>query len=271
MKLRYILSALSIILLAAFPGIAENKKAARVLLWSEQTEPRNVYPQGISGALADYFKTVKGLEPKTANLSDPDAGVPEAILDQTDVLIWYGHTKHNAVPDDAVRRIVQHVKEKGMGFIALHSSHFSKPLKALLNDEGSWSSYVDIGQPEEIWVVLPDHPIARGLKDFTVPKTEIYTEPFKVPEPEAVVLEGTWKSGHRSRECMVWTVGKGRVIYLRVGHEGYPIFYMPEMQRLAVNMTEWAAGKTTAKKNLKKRSAGPAATIVGPYKALPAK
>jgi trehalose utilization protein len=247
-------------------GQGRDKSPVRVLLWSEQTEPREIYPQGISGALSDHFKTVKGIEPRLASITDADNGVSDATLDQTDVLIWFGHRKHRDVPDDAVERIVRHVRERGMGFIALHSSHFSKPLKSLLNDTGSWSSYVNFGQPEKMWVVLPKHPIAQGLADFTIPKTEIYTEPFGVPEPEAVIMEGTWESGHRSRECLVWSVGKGRVVYIRAGHEEYPIFFMPEMRRLVANSTLWAAGRTKASANLKKRTAGPPATATGPYK-----
>ena len=61
-------------------------------------------------------------------------------------------------------------KKKGMGFIALHSSHFPKPLKTLLNATGAWSSYVNFGRPERVWVVLPQHPIAKGLKDFAIPR-----------------------------------------------------------------------------------------------------
>src|SRR5881397_1913698 len=205
-------------------GVARDNKAIRVLLWSEQTEPREVYPQGISGALLEHLKTVKGVEPKMAAITDAEAGVAEAALNETDVVIWFGHRKHREVPDEAVERIVRHVREKGMGFIALHSSHFSKPLKALLNATGAWSSYVNFGRPERIWVVLPDHPIAKGLEDFTIPKTEIYTEPFEVPDPEAVILEGTWETGHRNRECLVWTLGKGRLVYIRPGHEEYPIY-----------------------------------------------
>ncbi len=247
-------------------GVARENHAIRVLLWSEQTEPREVYPQGISGALFEHFKTVRGIEAKTATITDPDTGVSDAALDETDVVIWFGHRKHREVPDEAVARIVQHVREKGMGFVALHSSHFSKPLKGLLNTTGAWSSYVNFGQPEQMWVVLPNHPIARGLKDFTIPRTEIYTEPFEVPEPEAVVLEGTWTSGHRSRECLVWNVGKGRLVYIRAGHEEYPIYHMPEMRRLVTNATLWAGGKAHAPENLKKRNAGPSATATGPYK-----
>ena len=255
-----------LILLGAGALMAGNDNPIRVLLWSEQTEPREVYPHGISGTLNEFFKTSKDIDPKMATLTDPDAGVPDSVLNQTDVVIWFGHRKHRDVPDAAVERIVRHVRERGMGFVALHSSHFSKPLKALLNATGAWSSYVNFAQPEQLWVVLPGHPIARGLQDFTIPRTEIYTEPFEVPEPEAVILEGTWSSGHRSRECMVWSLGKGRLVYIRAGHEEYPIFFMPEMRQLVNNSTLWAAGRTKAPNNLEKRNAGPAATATGPYK-----
>ena len=249
----------------ALNGVLDSRKI-RVLLWSEQTEPRNIYPNGISGALAAFLNQQQGFEARTATLDDPDAGVSDAVLAQTDVLIWFGHKKHDLVPDAAVDRIYKHVKERGMGFIALHSSHYSKALKRLLSATGSWSSYVNHGKAEQMWVVLPDHPIARGLTDFTIPKTEIYTEPFDVPEPEAVVLEGTWASGHRVREVMAWTIGKGRVVYIREGHEEYPIFFMPEVQKLVANSVAWAAGRTNAPRNLKRREAGPPPTARGPYK-----
>jgi trehalose utilization protein len=247
-----------LVLMGGLAGAAPKK--IRVLLWSEQTEPRDVYPKGISGALADYFNKLPGFEAKTATLNDPEAGLSDAVLSQTDVLIWFGHKKHNAVPDEAVDRVIKHVRERGMGFIGLHSAHYSKPLKKLLNASGSWRSYVNHGKPEQMWIVLPDHPIAKGVNDFTIPKTELYAEPFQVPPPEAVIVEGTWESGHRSREVMTWTIGKGRMVYIRAGHEEYPIYFMPQMQRLVANSVEWAAWRTNAPKNLKRREAGPAAT-----------
>ena len=262
MKIALVLCAL---LFAAISSTPASKKI-RVLLWSEQTEPRSIYPNGISGALGDFLNKQSGFEAKTATLDDPDAGVSDAALAQTDVLIWFGHRKHAMVPDAAVDRIQKHVNERGMGFIALHSSHYSKALKKLLNATGSWSSYVNHGKPEQMWIVLPGHPIAEGVSDFTIPQTEIYTEPFEVPEPESVVVEGTWESGHRGREVMTWTVGKGRMVYIRAGHEEYPIYFMPQMQRLVANSVKWAAGRTNAAGNLKRRDAGPKATAQGPYK-----
>lgn len=244
----------------------KTSKKIRVLLWSEQTEPRDVYPTGISGALASHLNKLPNLEARTATLTDAEAGLSDATLADTDVLIWFGHRKHDQVPEAAVDRVVRHVRERGMGFIGLHSTHFAKPLKKILNASGAWSSYVNHGQPEQMWVVLPDHPIAKGVSDFRIPKTEIYTEPFQVPTPEAVIVEGTWEeSGHRGREVMTWTTGRGRMVYVRAGHEEYPIFHMPEMQRLVANSVEWAAGQTNATDGLKRREAGPVATATGPH------
>jgi trehalose utilization protein len=258
--------AILLVLLLAVVEVAGAPRKVHVLIWSEQTEPRTVYPSGISGALADYLKTRPEMDVTTATLADPDAGVADATLSGTDVLIWFGHLKHRDVPDVAVDRIEKHVKERGMGFIGLHSTHVSKPFKRLLNASGAWTSYVDEGKPEQLWIVLPGHPIARGLEDFTVPQEEIYTEPFSVPEPESVVVEGTWESGHRSRDVMTWTVGRGRVVYVRMGHEAYPTFFMPQMQTLIANSVNWAGGRTKTPARLKRREAGPAATAQGPYK-----
>jgi len=248
-------------------GVVSSRIArTRVLFWSEQTEPREIYPNGISGELASDLGRMPEFETSTAQISDPDTGLSEATLSKTDVVVWFGHKKHNDVPDEVVQRVVKHIRDQGMGFVALHSSHFSKVLKTALNATGAWSSYRNTGDPEQLWVVAPDHPIAKGLKDFTIPHTEIYTEPFEVPPPEAVIFEGTWPTGHRNREVLVWTVGKGRFVYIRPGHEEYPIFKMPEMQRLVANSVLWAAKKTSAPSSLARRDAGPAATKSGPLK-----
>lgn len=251
---------------AAAAKAAGKAKKIRVLFWSEQTEPRDVYPTGISGQLAEALGKEKDLETKTAELSQPEAGLPDALLAETDVLVWFGHVKHKDVPDEAVDRVVRHIRERGMGFIGLHSAHFAKPLKKALEATGAWSSYKNLKQELKVWVVAPNHPIAKGVKDFTIPEEEIYTEPFEVPAPEAVVLEGSWPSGHRTRECLTWTVGKGRFVYFRMGHETYPIFKQPEMLRLVTNALRFAAGKTTAPKKLARREAGPKATAEGPIK-----
>jgi len=227
-------------LLAAAP-----RKTIRVLLWSEMTEPAAIYPHGINGALADALKKDATLSVKTATITDPDLGVSDAALDETDVLIWFGHKRHADITPEAIARIVRHIKEKGMGYLPLHSSHFALPFKAILNeiqvtkDVGAWRNYINDGKPLEIVVADPNHPIAKGVKNFTVPKTERYEEPFQVPGPETVVFNGTYSDGTHARQGLCWTIGKGRVFYWRTGHEEYPIFFMPEIQKVINNAVHW--------------------------------
>ncbi|HXE53659.1 MAG TPA: ThuA domain-containing protein [Tepidisphaeraceae bacterium] len=221
----------------------------RVIVWSEGTAPKRVYPEDIRGAVADGLKPLQGWEITTATITDPGQGVPEETLNKTDVLMWWGHQKHGQVKTETVQRIVKRVKEGGMGFIALHSSHFAKPYKALMGTMCSWSHYVDDGAKCDIIVKEPNHPIAKGISNFSFPHTERYGEPFKCPPPEAVPFDGlyTLKDGktEQSRQGLCWTVGKGRVFYFQPGHEAYPIFFQDEIRHILRNAVEWAAPQQT--------------------------
>jgi trehalose utilization protein len=220
-------------------------KPIRVLVWSERTEPVAIYPNGINGQVAEFLSKDKGLSVKTANITDPDLGVSDAVLDETDVLIWFGHQKHDQVPEAVIQRIVAHVRDKGMGYLPLHSSHYALPFKALLNaispvkDVGSWKDYINDGKPLDITVADASHPIAKGVKNFTIPKTERYDEPFQVPGADAVVFNGTYATGQKARQGLCWTLGTGRIFYWRPGHEEYPIFFQPEVQKIITNAVHW--------------------------------
>jgi trehalose utilization protein len=219
----------------------------RVLVWSEGTAPKNVYPKDINTAVAEGLRGLEGWEVVTASISDPDQGVSNESLQKTDVLIWWGHTRHAQVNDQLVERIVQRVKQDGMGFIALHSSHYSKALKKLLGTPCGFSAYVCDGSSVKVTVKEPDHPIAQGIKDFTLDKTERYSEPFEIPQPEAVVFDGVYSrpdgSTESSRQGLVFRVGKGKVFYFQPGHETYPHFFDDNVRRILRNAVVWAAPK----------------------------
>ncbi|MBI1748444.1 MAG: ThuA domain-containing protein [Acidobacteria bacterium] len=158
-------------------SLAKQKADIRVLAWSEGTADKAIYPNDINSALAEHLGKIKGLSVKTANFSDPDHGLTQRALDQTDVLFWWGHRHHNKVDQKVVDRVVKRVKEGGMGLVALHSSHFSRPFKALLNTTGTLTSK-DEGTAEHIQVVTPGHPIAKGIKDFTIPNLRVPSCPL---------------------------------------------------------------------------------------------
>ncbi|MCL4191052.1 MAG: ThuA domain-containing protein [Thermoguttaceae bacterium] len=217
----------------------------RALVWSEGTAPKDVYPEDVNTAIAEGLRSLPDWEIATASINDPDQGVSDDALAATDVLLWWGHVRHRDVKDVLVERIVRRVKEKGMGFIAIHSSHFSKALRSLLGTRCGFSAYVCDGSSVDVIVKAKDHPIAEGVNNFTLAQTERYSEPFEVPEPEAVVFDGVYHrpdgSTEASRQGLVWTVGKGKVFYFQPGHETYPHFFDPSVRRILRNAVVWAA------------------------------
>src|SRR5208283_2971380 len=225
----------------------------KVVVWSEGTanvDPSSkvVYPNDINTAIAEGLKPLeaKGWEIVKASLNDPDQGLGDELLQSTDVLIWWGHKKHGEVKDELVSRIEKRVKEEGMGFIATHSAHFSKPLKKLLGTACSWREYVLDGTTVEIIVKEPDHPICNGVKNFNIP-IERYGEPFAVPTPESVPLDGLYTKPdgktEPARMGLCWTVGKGKVFYFTPGHETYGDYYRPQVRQIFINAVQWAAPK----------------------------
>jgi trehalose utilization protein len=101
-------------------------------------------------------------------------------------------------------------------------------------------AYRNDGKPSTVTVRDRSHPLAAGLPDeFTLDRTEMYDEPYHVPEPDAVVCEETWEAGERFRSVMAWRVGRGRVVYIRPGHETYPVWKDDRMLRVLENAVRW--------------------------------
>jgi trehalose utilization protein len=88
--------------------------------------------------------------------------------------------------------------------------------------------------------LFPSHPIARDIaKEFTIPQTEMYNEPFHVPAPDAVIFEETWQAGYRFRSGALWSLGRGKVFYFRPGHENFSVFHQPQPLKIVANAAEW--------------------------------
>jgi trehalose utilization protein len=244
--LRFGVSAAATALLTRDARAASPKR--RIVVWSEGTAPRDIYPNDISGAIADGLKkSLPDWEVVLASIDDPGQGASDELLEQTDVLMWWGHRRHREVKNEVVETIFKRVNDEGMGFISLHSSHYAKPYKRLMGTRCSWNEYKADGTSARIIVKEPKHPICQGIKDFELPKIERYGEPFAVPEPEAVPLDGEYTKPDGTKEPgrmgLCWTIGKGRVFYFTPGHETYDDFFRPEVRLILANAVKWAAGK----------------------------
>ncbi|HZH27107.1 MAG TPA: ThuA domain-containing protein [Azospirillaceae bacterium] len=224
-------------------------RSLRATVWNEFRHDRqpgpaaDTYPGGIHTHLARILEQA-GLAVRTAVLDEPEHGLTEAVLDQTDVLLWWGHKFHADVDDAVVERVKRRVLE-GMGLVALHSSHFSKPFLSLLGTSGRlrWRA---TGERERIWVVDPAHPIADGVGPcIEIDREEMYGEPFDVPPPDELVFISWFRGGEVFRSGCCWRRGRGRIFYFRPGHETFRAYHDPQVQRVIVNAARWA-GATPA-------------------------
>ncbi|WP_165230558.1 ThuA domain-containing protein [Aquisphaera insulae] len=216
----------------------------RIRLWCERTAPKAVYPDDIDGALADHLGRHEGVAIARSRLGEPLAGLSDAVLDQTDVLVWWGHLRHDELPDDRAAAVVRRVQEGRLGLVSLYASCCSKPFKQLMKTSCEPGGWREDGRPEFVSVKAPNHPIARGITPFTIPRTDMYSEPFAVPEPESVVFVSSWEKGETLRSGLTWTVGKGRVAYLRTGPDSYPVLFHPSVRLAVTNSALWAGRRT---------------------------
>jgi trehalose utilization protein len=221
----------------------------KVVVWSEGTAPKSIYPNDVNTVIAEGLKPLKNWEVVTASIDQPDQGINDELLNSANVLIWWGHKRHDDVKQELVTKIVKRVKEDGMGFIATHSAHYSKPLKQILGTNCGWKYYVNDGSKLTVVVKDPMHPIARGVKDFDCPHTERYGDPFEVPKPEAFVFDGIYTlpngTSEHSQQGLTWTIGTGRVFYFQPGHEEYPMYFQPEIQAVFRNAVRWVGPRRT--------------------------
>ncbi|ASS66692.1 MULTISPECIES: ThuA domain-containing protein [unclassified Paenibacillus] len=205
----------------------------------EHEEVRNVYPDGIHNALAKGLAD-SGLDIKTATLEEAEHGLSEDVLNNTDVLIWWGHMAHDRVEDAIVERVHKRVME-GMGLIVLHSGHFSKIFKKLMGT-GCDLKWREAGERERIWVVDPAHPITAGLPEqFALEQEEMYGEHFDIPAPDELVFVSWFEGGNVFRSGCTFHRGQGKIFYFRPGHETHPTYYDANVLKVISNSVKWAA------------------------------
>jgi trehalose utilization protein len=217
----------------------------RALVWGENIHEREnaevgrIYPDGMHNTIAAALRADPAIEADTATLQDREHGLPEARLELTDVLFWWGHRAHGEVADAVVERVANRVWE-GMGLVVLHSGHFSKIFRRLMGSPCSLR-WREAGERERLWVVNRAHPVADGLGECVeLPSTEMYGEPFTVPEPAETVFISWYEGGEVFRSGLSWRRGAGKVFYFAPGHETYPIYHNPEIQRILRNAARWA-------------------------------
>lgn len=218
----------------------------RVTIWNEYWHELNepvvgkMYPHGIHKALADGLADDDFEITTTWLEKDEWQGLSQELLDNTDVLLWWGHCRHSDVNQDTVERVVAHVLD-GMGFIPMHSAHASRPFGRLMGTHCTLQ-WRDINEHARVWCVNPAHPIAKGIPmSFELSNEEMYGEFFNVPQPDDLVFISWYEGGEVFRGGCTWTRGEGKIFYFHPGHETCPSFYNPTVLQVLKNGIRWAA------------------------------
>jgi len=222
----------------------DRSPTTRIVVWNEfrheVNDPavRQVYPDGIHAAIAQSLDRVDDFTVRTATLDEPEHGLPDEVLNETDVIIWWGHMAHEEVQDQVVQRVHRRVVE-GMGIIVLHSAHLSKVFLSLMGTTCSLK-WREAGEKERLWNIAPGHPITEGIGEYIeLPHTEMYGERFDIPAPDETIFISWFEGGEVFRSGCCWTRGHGRVFYFRPGHETFPIFYNDAVIRVIANACRW--------------------------------
>ena len=210
-----------------------------VTVWNEfRHEKKNeavkkLYPDGIHAIIANHLNAQGGITAITATLDEPEHGLTEEVLANTDVLFWWGHAAHGEVAEEIVDRVQKRVLE-GMGLIV------SKIFKRMLGTNCSLK-WREAAEKERLWNLEPGHPITEGIGEYIeLANTEMYGERFDIPTPDKLIFVSWFEGGEVFRSGCVWERGHGRIFYFRPGHETYPIYHNEEIMRVLTNAARWA-------------------------------
>jgi trehalose utilization protein len=230
-------------------------RQVRVTVWNEnvhertEASVRQIYPDGMHAPIVDGLRRVLGggLSVRVATLDEPEHGLTEKVLAETDVLTWWGHEAHDQVADEVVDRVQARVLN-GMGLVVLHSGHASKIFGRLMGTSCTlrWRSDPG-GEREVIWTVNPSHPIAAGVpQPIVIPHQEMYGEFFDIPPPDELVFISSFEGGEVFRGGCCFYRGTGRIFYFSPGDQEFPVYHQPEIQRVIANGVAWCADTAPA-------------------------
>ena len=220
-------------------------KAIKVTVWNEYMDEQkrqevvSVYPLGLHKTIADFLNQDGEISAGVSVITDAEQGLTEAMLDNTDVLIWWGHVHHDDVEDNHVKRVIERVR-RGMGIVFLHSAHKSKPFMGLLGTSGCLG-WREADEKSRVWTANPAHPIAEGIPgQFLLEREEMYSEPFGIPEPDSTVFISWFEGGNVFRSGVTFKRDYGKIFYFQPGHETFPVYHNSNIQRIITNAVKWA-------------------------------
>ena len=177
---------------------------------------KEVYPKGVMGTVAEHLESCEDMQVTSVRMNMPEYGLPDNLLNHTDVLIWWAHVAHDRIPDCLVEKIKDRVL-KGMGFIPLHSAHPSKPMKALLGTSGSLKWREGDFLPSMEYKSNTSDCTGNIPKVLNLRKKKCMGNFFDIPKPDDVVFLSWYRGGEVFRSGCTWQRGYGKIFYFSAG------------------------------------------------------
>jgi len=138
-----VLMVLSIIAGAAEGGSQTN--TVRVAVWDErQPKQKEMYENFLGNHIADHLSKQPGFSVRSVGLDEPNQGLSDELLDNCDVLIWWGHQRQGEISIESARRIVDRTKAGRLNLIILHSAHWSTPFMLAMHERAAQDAIATI-------------------------------------------------------------------------------------------------------------------------------
>jgi trehalose utilization protein len=164
---------------AAQPGSGP----VRVVVWDErQPAQKEAYDNFLGNAIADHLRarTSAAGQPRFAvrsvSLDDPEQGLAKEVLDDCDVLIWWGHARHGEVTPETGKALAQRIQEGRLSLLALHSAHWSTPFFEAMNARSIQDALNSLPAAERPKAQIKAIPAERRLARADEPLTPSFSK-----------------------------------------------------------------------------------------------
>lgn len=153
----------------------------RVLVWDERGDAQKEgYENFLGNCIADQLRQNPMFVVTSATLDDAEQGISEKTLDNTDVLLWWGHIRHQEISIEKGENIVTRIDAGKLSFIGLHSAHWSTPFVECMNEITRRRTFADKSiKKEDVQFIRPE---IRKSVPLPTERISPYTDFQKFPD-----------------------------------------------------------------------------------------
>ncbi|MBT6156288.1 MAG: trehalose utilization protein, partial [Planctomycetaceae bacterium] len=92
-------------------SVAVAAEPIKVVIWDEQQPAqKKQYPNFLGNYIGKYLQSQEGLRVRAVSISDPKKGLSDEVLDNCDVLIWWGHVRNGDISEAEAKPVIDRLK-----------------------------------------------------------------------------------------------------------------------------------------------------------------